>query len=97
MHFNISIEVGYYSNHIENENRSYTLQLQTKLTTSNNVAYVSVDFIFKLKKNTHKDYFSSYNKQWQDAQIAMVDMLAVEIPAQPRAPETVCYDIIFLI
>jgi hypothetical protein len=39
--------------------------------------------------------FSSYNKQWQDAQIAMADMLAVEIPTQPRAPENVCYDIIF--
>ncbi|CAF4977218.1 unnamed protein product, partial [Rotaria socialis] len=30
----------------------------------------------------------SYNKQWQDAQIAMVDMLAIETPEQPRQPET---------
>ncbi|CAF2087238.1 unnamed protein product [Rotaria magnacalcarata] len=30
----------------------------------------------------------SYNKQWQDAQIAMVDMLAIETPEQPRPPET---------
>ncbi|CAF4688221.1 unnamed protein product [Rotaria sp. Silwood1] len=29
----------------------------------------------------------SYNKQWQDAQIAMVDMLAIETPEQPRLPE----------
>ncbi|CAF2772312.1 unnamed protein product [Rotaria sp. Silwood2] len=29
----------------------------------------------------------SYNKQWQDAQIAMVDMLAIETPEQPRGPE----------
>jgi hypothetical protein len=41
------------------------------------------------------DYLSSYNKQWQDAQIAMVDMLGIEAPEQPRAPETVSYKDIF--
>jgi hypothetical protein len=42
-------------------------------------------------KLINKYYFSSYNKQWQDAQIAMADMLGIETPAQPRAPETVCH------
>ncbi len=43
------------------------------------------------------NYFSSYNKQWQDAQLALVDMLAIETPAQPRAPEPVCYDCVSIL
>ena len=44
----------------------------------------------ELRRKISEEFFSSYNKQWQDAQIAMVDMLALETPEQPRAPESVC-------
>ena len=87
----INAEIGYYRNDIENEaSIVHIAQLYSKLTTFNNVACVSVQFFF-VGKYLSNNYFSSYNKQWQDAQIAMVDMLGLELPAQPRAPENVCY------
>ena len=61
----------------------------TKLTTGNHVAYVRDENETKSFPRRVGDVFSSYNKQWQDAQIAMADMLALEMPSQPRPPETV--------
>jgi hypothetical protein len=60
--------------------------------------------MFTLKTNmtvySVKDYkylsvlfFSTYNKQWTEAQSALMDLLVQEMPAEPPKPERVsCYN-----